>query len=245
MGISSLQALSVVIIIYYAPATLVTLWICRRCGFGIHFGWLYLVVLSIARVVGAGLQIAADASRGSGITTAAELIASVGVTSLLLAMLEVIDCIKTIAFRPRDPIPPRCWTCLHLAQYAVFILYIVGMAIPNDSVSTAASLMVAGIFAVQSGIAVWLRIRPESRKCDQRLVTTALLSIPFLAVRVAYGVSLIFVPSDGPWSANVTAMALLQYLMEFVVMGLFLYTGIALFPPKIDRKDSHSEIPMI
>ena len=90
MGLSSHQSLSVVIIIYFSPATLIATWICHRQGLGKQFGWLYLAILSVGRVVGAGLQIASEENDSKGLAKAASLIASIGVTALLLSMLGIL-----------------------------------------------------------------------------------------------------------------------------------------------------------
>jgi hypothetical protein len=61
-------------------------------------------------------------------------------------------------------------------------------------------------------------------------MSISLMSIPFLTVRVAYGLSLSFIASNSPFirgRTNVIASAFLQYLMESIVTTLFLYAGIA------------------
>lgn len=60
----------------------------------------------------------------------------------------------------------------------------------------------------------------------------ATLSIPFLAVRVAYSLATMFLSSDSMFmtgAIKVLASAFLQYLMEFRVTSLFLYAGVVLF----------------
>lgn len=91
MGLSALQDLSIVIIIYFLPASFITTWLCYTRGIGIQWGWLYLAILSVFRVVGAILQIIAEQNGNKGIRIAAEMLASVGITTLILAMLEMIE----------------------------------------------------------------------------------------------------------------------------------------------------------
>jgi hypothetical protein len=91
MSVTSHQALSIVIIIYFLPAFFVSVWICRCHGFGKQLGWLYMALLCLVRVVGSALQIASEINHDSSLHTAANVIASVGIMALLLGMLEIID----------------------------------------------------------------------------------------------------------------------------------------------------------
>jgi uncharacterized membrane protein len=99
--------------------------------------------------------------------------------------------------------------------------------------------MVAVIFTMQTGVSVYLVSRPQSRKCDKRLLLVITSSIPFLAVRVFYGMATSFVTSGSSILSNVAVVALLQHLMEFIVIGLYPYTGISFLPQKIEQSDGH------
>lgn len=150
-----------------------------------------------------------------------------------------------MSMRPDEPIHPRIWTFLHLAQYAVFILYIVGMSMSRDDINKAAVVLLTVVFALQSTICIYFYFHRAARKCDQRLVLVAVMSIPFLAVRVGYGVSRMFVDEDAPYRSNVAIAALLQYLMEFVVVGLFVYAGVRLVPRKAKKGDGESQFKLL
>ncbi|KAL4940020.1 hypothetical protein BDV06DRAFT_27546 [Aspergillus oleicola] len=211
MPLTPHQALSVVIIIFYFPSLIPTSFLLHRRGIGKAWGWLYLSIFSIFRVTGASLQIAAESSQTNGLQTAASTFASIGVMTLLLAMLEVIEDVKgTFA---SDPIHPRIWTLLHLAQYAAFTLSVVSSFKSHQGLGAAAAIIVACLFACQSAICVifYLRFRSnqgslalqlqihtgnvdndltkgERRESDvtKKLLHLALASTPFLTIRVLY-----------------------------------------------------------
>ncbi|KAJ6132063.1 hypothetical protein N7471_007278 [Penicillium samsonianum] len=233
MSVTSHQALSIAIIIYFSPAFFVAVWVCRCHGFGKQLGWLYMTLLCLARVVGSALQIASEINHDSSLHTAANVIASVGIMALLLGMLEIIDQFEsTLQFKP---VHKRAWTFLHIAQYAAFILYAVGMGMGRTDLNRAASIIVVVVFAVQVAICVVLFRHKRELPGDNRLLLVAITSIPFLAVRAAYGLSTMFVASDSAFITgltNVLVSAFLQYLMEFIVSTLFLYAGVAFLPPK-------------
>ena len=91
MSVTSHEALSIVIIIYFCPAFFVAAWICRCHGCGKQLGWLYMALLCLVRVVGSALQIASEINHESSLHTAAGVINSLGTMALLLGMLEIID----------------------------------------------------------------------------------------------------------------------------------------------------------
>ncbi|KAL4795834.1 hypothetical protein BDV19DRAFT_362153 [Aspergillus venezuelensis] len=220
MSLSPHQALSIVIIIFYTPSLIPTSFLLHRHGIGKAWGWLYLFTFTISRITGASLQIAAESSQTIGLHIAAAIFASIGVMTLLLAMLEIIEDLKSTF--PSDPIRPRIWTLLHLAQYAAFILSIVSATQGYQSVGAAAAIIVACLFACQVAICVifYLRFRADSAgvgfqvridtdeannglakegargtNVTRRLLYLALASTPFLAVRVLYMLLSTFVHS--------------------------------------------------
>jgi hypothetical protein len=133
------------------------------------------------------------------------------------------------------PVHQRVWTFLQLAQYAALILYAVGMGMGRTDLSEAATIIVAISFAVQVAICAILYRYINHPVCDRRVLLVAVVSIPFLAVRVSYGIATTFVAIDSTFNRGITGVvisAFLQYLMEFIATTLFLYAGVALLPPK-------------
>ncbi|EHK22925.1 uncharacterized protein TRIVIDRAFT_60258 [Trichoderma virens Gv29-8] len=253
MAVTSQEALCIVVIIYFFPALFVAAWVCRCHGFGKQLGWLYLVLLCLVRVVGSALRITSEINHEAGISTAADVVSSVGVMTLLLGMLELIDRFESmLSFKP---IHQRVWTFLQLAQYAAFILYAVGMGMGRTDLNEASTIIVAATFVVQVAICAILSRYMHHAARYSRLLLVAIISIPFLAVRVAYGIATTFVTSDSPFNRGVTGVvisAFLQYAMEFVAATLFLYAGVVLLPPKhVDSRESgtaslnnNNEFPM-
>ncbi|KAL4783738.1 hypothetical protein BJX76DRAFT_245232 [Aspergillus varians] len=266
MALTPHQALSIVIIIYYVPLLIPTSFLLHRHSIGRAWGWLYLFIFAIFRITGASLQIASESSESNGLRVAASTLASIGVMTLLLAMLEVIESIKT-TFNSA-PIRPFIWTLLHLSQYAAFILSIVYTFTGRDDLSHAAAIIVAFLFACQFSICVifYARLRhthagdhkqPSDQGNDKKtnlLLLLALSSTPFLAVRVIYMLLSTFANSpdfkgkdldgdgDADTPANVYVVAFMQYLMEFIVFALFVYAGF-IMPPLRKAKEVEKVVP--
>jgi hypothetical protein len=91
MGLSSSQILSIIIIVYFAPALFVAVWICCHLGLGRQWGWLYLCIFTAARLAGSALQIASEDLNKPSLASAALYIGSLGVVVLLLVMLELLQ----------------------------------------------------------------------------------------------------------------------------------------------------------
>ncbi|KAL2865092.1 uncharacterized protein BJX67DRAFT_383091 [Aspergillus lucknowensis] len=159
MAITPHQSLALAIIIYYVPSLIPTSLLLHRHSLGNAWGWLYLFLFTVLRILGASLQFASEdsESENDGLRKAAGMLASIGVMTLLLGMLEVIESVKPAL--PSDPTPPRLWTLLHLSQYAAFILSIVYTTTGKQSLSHAAAVIVTCLFVLQAGIAIAFYVR--------------------------------------------------------------------------------------
>ncbi|CEL03535.1 hypothetical protein ASPCAL04689 [Aspergillus calidoustus] len=152
MPLTPHQSLSLTLLILYTPALYPTLLLLHRHSLGHAWGWLYLFIFTILRILGAALQFASGYTHDedSGLRVAARILASIGVMTLLLGMLEGVEVLKSSL--PNDPIPPRLWTLLHLSQYEAFILSIIFTATGQEDLSYASAIVVACLFVVLVGI---------------------------------------------------------------------------------------------
>ena len=64
----------------YLPAVLVALFVCSRHGFSRSSGWVFTLILCLARIVGACCQLATYQSETSGLLEAVVILDSVGVS---------------------------------------------------------------------------------------------------------------------------------------------------------------------
>lgn len=82
--------LSIAVLIYYVPGLLVALYVCHRQGWAEAASWRYLVLLPIARIVGAACTLTAESSPSVSLYTAAAICNSIGLVPLI-ATLTAID----------------------------------------------------------------------------------------------------------------------------------------------------------
>jgi hypothetical protein len=94
--------LAIAVLVYYILALPVAAWICVRHGFGRHAGWFYLLALSLVRIVGSALRLAADAHPSKGLYIAAAVLSSVGLAPLLLGLMGMLKRVYVVP----SPWPP-------------------------------------------------------------------------------------------------------------------------------------------
>lgn len=82
--------LSVAILAYYVPSLILSVYVCWRQEFGRQLGWIYLAILGIVRMVGSAINICTISNPDASLTDTAAVLQSVGLSSLLLAMLGTL-----------------------------------------------------------------------------------------------------------------------------------------------------------
>jgi hypothetical protein len=85
--------LAIAILVFYVIGLPIAVYVCIRHGFVRQLGWLYLVLLPVARILGAALQIAAENTNppSVGLYTAAAILNSVGLVPLLLCLMGLVQ----------------------------------------------------------------------------------------------------------------------------------------------------------
>ena len=84
--------LAVAILAVYIFGLPVAAYVCFRHGFGRQLGWFYLLLLPIVRLVGAGMEIAAENIHppSTGVYKGAAVLYSVGLVPLLLCLMGLL-----------------------------------------------------------------------------------------------------------------------------------------------------------
>lgn len=82
------EILNIVELIYYTPVLFLSIFICTRHGFKRADGWIYLVILSLLRLIGSSTGIAYVSHASNKNLIACEVVcSSIGLSPLLLALL--------------------------------------------------------------------------------------------------------------------------------------------------------------
>jgi hypothetical protein len=94
MGLSPHQGLSIGVVICFFPAVVISAWMCIFRDIGLRWGWIYLLLLALARVVGGSLQIASEETHSEGVSDGAAILASSGLMALILVMLKTLQTVR-------------------------------------------------------------------------------------------------------------------------------------------------------
>lgn len=80
-------ALAIAELIFYVPALGVSIFVASKHGFGRSAGWIFLVLLSLARIGGGISELIALNSTSTDAFTTAAILSSIGFSTLLMAQL--------------------------------------------------------------------------------------------------------------------------------------------------------------
>ncbi|GAW11243.1 hypothetical protein ANO14919_005850 [Xylariales sp. No.14919] len=192
--------ISIAQIILFIPFLAVAILLCVRHGFGSNAGWLFLLIFSLLRIVGASLQLAATANPDDvGLFFGALTLQSIGLSDFIIVMLALLNrALGSMQKGQNVIVNPRV---LRWSQLLVFIGVILGSIGGSSSGSHYAetgeykassltqasiSLTIAGfVLLVIATVTVGLNI-PHADPGEKRVVLAVALSLPFLLVRVIY-----------------------------------------------------------
>ncbi len=229
--------------VHSAPALIVAIFILFRHGFRRQLGWIYLVLLSLLRIIGASvvLYMESTGDESTSLYVTAAITSAVGTAPLLLLLLGVLSRIHDSLSITGANISPQIFRVIQLVSTVALILAIVGGvdqdgSNPSDAhtgheLSEAASILFLAVLIILAAIAVLTFFRVSAvPQSEQKLVWAALAALPFLLVRVLYTVIVSFSHPGSPFyfqDVDVYISAFMQFLMEAIVVMLFVAAGLA------------------
>ncbi|KAK3944278.1 protein kti12 [Diplogelasinospora grovesii] len=202
-----MDKIAIAIICVYVPSLFVAIFLALRHGFGQNAGWLYLVLFSTVRIVGAAFQLAQiNDPLNISLITGALILLSVGFSALVLVMLSllgrVLESIRTS--RPTH-VHPHYLRAVHLLVVAGLALSIVGGSQMGGIISDAfksskppatfempieskagMAIMIAGFGIVVIVTAVTGSQISAAEHGEKRLLLAVALAIPFVLVRLIF-----------------------------------------------------------
>ncbi|KAK0307681.1 hypothetical protein LTR01_005681 [Friedmanniomyces endolithicus] len=188
---------------FFAPALLIGLYIVFRHGFTRQMGWVYIVILSILRIVGASatLNMAATNIASTALLETAAITSAVGTAPLLLALMGFLERINT--GMEHKGVSRLAFRLLHLVSLAALVVAIIGGIDRMDSnasqvstgqkLSETASMLFLGVYLALAGIALFGVANVRWILAGEKVLMRAcVLAIPVLAVRIAYSIASAF-----------------------------------------------------
>ncbi|KAI2626601.1 hypothetical protein GGR54DRAFT_591635 [Hypoxylon sp. NC1633] len=244
MALTERNNISIAQIVVFAPALLVATWLAVRHGFGRNAGWLYMILFSLARIIGAALQLATISDpTNTGLYIGALTLQSIGLSPLIMVQLSLIGrALGTLRKSTTSLVTEQRMRLIHLVALVGLILGAVGGSQSSQSIGetgkyTPSSLSQAGIglmiaayvLLVLSTIVVATQIS-SVESGEKRLVLAVGLSLPFILVRLVYSAESILGnnPDFSQFSGNADIFLGMSVVMEMIVVVIVEGIGLTL-----------------
>ncbi|KAM3087311.1 hypothetical protein ACMFMG_001410 [Clarireedia jacksonii] len=243
MTISYRNGVAIGELIVYIPSFFTALFLTFRHGFHRSSGWYFLVVFSLARIIGPCMQLAAINNPSVSLYTGALILQNVGLSPLLLATLGLLS--RT-----------RMLKLVEIISLVGLILGIVGGANASHSFTTTGkwvpgSLSKVGnvLFIVSYAALVMATVITSfsishAEDGEKRILLGIAIALPFLFVRLLYAIISTFTHSKrfNSFTGSVTILLCMSLLMEFVVVVVYEGIGVTLRKQRNDHFESAQQV---
>ncbi|KAK4574201.1 hypothetical protein LTR86_001962 [Recurvomyces mirabilis] len=229
---------------FFSPVLCIGIFLLFRHGFTRKLGWVYVVLLSILRLIGGSVTIYMDVNNNysASLIETAAITSAVGTAPLLLALMGFLE--RVNQGMESKGLPLLIFRPLHLLSIAGLVLAIVGGVNESDGEATgrtlmkAAALVFLAIYLALVAIDVRTGMMANHILSHERLLARAcLLVLPFLLIRVIYTVAASFASPGSVFyfqDVNVYISAFMQFLMEALTVSTFIFAG--LYTPKMEKR---------
>ena len=224
---------------FFAPAFLISAFVCFRHGFGRQLGWFYITVLSLLRIIGSSctLYMEANNNYSAGLQETAAITSSVGTAPLLLALMGFLKRIND--GMDHKGLGQKTFQPIQLISLASLIIAIVGGVKESDSdpsdQATGRDLMKA---AAVLFLVIWLALSAITILTITKIRWVLQAERKLIYAATAYTVAVGFSnPGEAFYfrNVNVWAQAFMMFLMEAIVVSLYVLAG--LMTPKYEPRE--------
>ena len=247
--------LAAVELAFYAPAFLLSVYICIKQGsFSRNAGWFFMVLISVLRIIGAStiLYMVTQHDNSAGLQETAAVTSAVGTAPLLLALLGFLQRINE-SLENRS-LPKIIFRPISIFSLIALILAIVGgveTAQGNASdyntgriLLKVTSILFLAVWICLAAISILLFTKKSSiPSSESKLMLAGILVLPFLLVRVIYTIAVSFSSSGSIFAyptPSVVVQATMMFAMEACALCLYIWAG--LLTPKQERSVAEKDV---
>lgn len=256
MALTERHGIAVAEIVVYVPALAIAVFLTIRHGFGRNVGWLYMILLSLIRLVGASMLLATIAQpRNINLYVGVIVTERIGLSPLILVQLGLLSRLLVSMRKALSSSTILKPMHLRLVQLVIALGLILG-TVGGSQMSTSASgatqpsstTSVAGMALNIVGFALLVLAAgatamqiSHAAEGEKRILLAVALSLPFILVRVIYSAvgtfdsgNLDFQPSQG----NPGVALGMSVIMEIIVVVIVEAVGLTL--RKLDPEDKQA-----
>ncbi|KAF4636800.1 hypothetical protein G7Y89_g1295 [Cudoniella acicularis] len=244
MTLTYRDGISIGEIVVYIPALFIAIFLAIRHGFGRNSGWYFIILFSLARILGGALELATISNPTSiGLYTGSAILTNVGFSPLELATLGLLSrLLENINKTHKTILSPRVLNLIQLIITVGLILGIVGGVDAGSNYDTTGkfqpttlnkagtALFIASyvLTVIATIIASFSASHAESG--EHRLLFAVAFSLPFLLVRLVYSVFSTFTHNKdfNLLTGKPTVLLCMALLQELAVVIVFEAVGLTL-----------------
>ena len=241
-------------ICFFVPSLAVAILLASRHGFGRSAGWLYLILFSIVRILGAALELATiNDPTNIGLTVGAFTLQNIGLSPLILILLASIGrVLEGIRFTHPTTVTPRHLRIVQIIVIVGLVLGAVGGSFlssnitdfydhPNGAATytipvesqVGAALMIVGFAVVILITAGTLRNLSYVPAGEKRLLLAIGLAAPFVLVRLIFSAmsslsNNVNFRAYGGGQTYVTLFLVMSVIMEMIAILILEVIGLTL-----------------
>jgi hypothetical protein len=244
MALTEQDNISIAEICVYSPALLVAIFLCVRHGFGRSSGWFYLIIFSLARLIGSAMQLATISQPNNlNLYIGAAVLANVGLSPLILVELGLLSrAITSIRKSVQTFVNERMLRLVQLVVIVGLILTSVGGSqagtdYANTGVYTVPELSKVGMglyiagfgLTVLAALQVAMQIS-HAEAGERRLSLAVGLALPFILVRLIYAALSVFSqdPKFNQVAGDVNIKLGMSIVMEMIAVAIIQGFGLTL-----------------
>ncbi|OTA91599.1 hypothetical protein M434DRAFT_397116 [Hypoxylon sp. CO27-5] len=249
MALTERDDISIVQIIVYVPTLFLALWLAIRHGFGRNAGWYYLIVFSLARIVGASLQLATISDPTNiSLHVGAVTVQTIGLSPLIMVQIALIGrALGSIRKETTSFVTEKRLRLVQVIAVVGLILGIVGGTQSGQDYSKTGKYTISDLSKAGMGLTIAAYVllvlttvivatqQAHIEPGEKRLLLAVSISLPFILVRLIYSVESVFGnnPSFSQLTGDVNIQLGMSVIMEMIVV--FIVEGIGMTLKKLPK----------
>ncbi|KAK2805888.1 hypothetical protein FQN51_008662 [Onygenales sp. PD_10] len=248
MALDRRDAIFIFELAVYIPSVFVTTCLIFRHDFNRIFGWIYLAIFCVVRIVGACCELAKMSNQSTQLFTAAAICSSIGLSPLMLACIWLLTRVTASTQQESNKTTRRLtYYFISALTLIALVLSVIGSVTNNNTVDDLSHSTTTTKVAMIVFIAAWVllattlistcRMVPRLQTGERRLLFIVALSQPFILVRLVYSLLDCFTqdPRFDLVNGDVTTHILMSTLQEVIVVVICLVGGFAIRVPDLPQ----------
>jgi len=243
-------------IVVYVPTLFIAVYLAIKHGFGRSAGWYFLIIFSLARIIGPAMLLATlnttNTATLTRLYTGYLILQNIGLSPLMLASLGLLSRISESIIRNghRPPFNSFVLKIVELLTLVGLILGIVGGINATSALETTGkyspgaeskagvALFIVSYVMIVIGTIVTSFSMPHAEPGEKRILIALAVSLPFLAIRLVYSIMSIIANDHkfNSFEGSVSVLLCMALLEELVIVVTYEIVGLTLkvIPKKQD-----------